>query len=178
MRHVWLPVAILVAAALIPVAATAAETEPVVMFEDQRTTGRIVLVDAVQLPEPGWVVLHEPSPDGEGLGDFAGHSTMLSAGLHEDVPVTLSKNLSQPQTYIAVLYDDANGNKALDTSDGHAHQHEGEDRVYMEDGKPIGDQAEVSLYEDTQDDVPAVNPLVVGAATALAGVLLWAVRYR
>lgn len=175
----WALAALALAAAGLAPTATSEGPQPIVLFEDQRTSGSIVLVDLVQLPDGGFVVLHEPG-DGE-LGPIAGASTLLGAGLHQSVPVTLFENVTATRTLVAAVYEDSNRNRALDVGDGHdhaGHDHEGRDRVYTAGGQPIGDEARVEPYPDEVRGEERVDPLLVGALTAFASIVLWAVRYR
>lgn len=175
----WTLASLAVAAAGLAPAATGEDPQPIVVFDDQRTSGSIVLVDLVQLPDGGFVVLHEAA--GGELGPIVGASTLLGAGLHESVPVTLFDNVTSPRTLVAAVYEDSNGNRALDVGDGHdhhGHTHEGRDRVYTDEGRPIGDEARVQPYAEAASDERRVDPLLVGALTAVAGLGLWAVRYR
>jgi hypothetical protein len=152
--------------------------QPLVLFEDQRTSGSIVLVDLAQMPDGGFVVMHEPAEDG--LGPVAGTSTLLGAGLHQSVPVVLYDNVTATQDLIAVLYEDSNGNQVLDLGDGHdhhTHSHEGQDEAYTDGERPIGDRAQVEP-QSASSAPQSVNPLLVGALTAVASLVLWAVRYR
>lgn len=154
---------------------------PIVLFDDQRTSGSIVLVDLVQLPAGGFVVLHEPATDDQQLGPVAGASTLLGPGLHEAVPVVLYEDVTGPRTLVATLHEDANGNRALDLDAGHdhhGHDHEGQDHLYTDGERPIGDPALVEPYGEPEAGEAGVDPLLVGALTATAALLLWAVRYR
>lgn len=180
-RAAGLVVLLAVAGAGLTGTALADEPEPIVLFEDQRTSGSIVLVDLVQLPDSGFLVLHEGT-GGPELGPVRGASTLLGAGLHESVPVLLYENMTASTSLVAAVYEDSNANRVLDLGDGHSHhghEHQGEDEVYTAEGRPIGDEARVEPYEDGQQaDDEGVNPLLVGALTALASLVLWAVRYR
>lgn len=178
----WALALLAVASAGLAPTAHGDEPEPIVLFEDQRTTGSIVLVDLVQLPDSGFLVLHKATEGDEGLGPVRGASTLLGAGLHQSVPVLLYQNVTASTDLVAAVYEDVNGNRVLDLGDGHehhGHDHDGEDRLYTKEGRPIGDEARVEPY-DTRQEAPeqGVNPLLVGALTATASLALWAVRYR
>jgi hypothetical protein len=171
---------LLVAGAGLAPSATAEEPQPLVLFEDQRTTGSIVIVDLAQLPDGGFVVLHEPGSGGE-LGPVVGASTLLGAGLHQPIPVPLFDNVTAETNLVAALYQDTNDNGALDVADGHdhhGHDHDSEDATYKDGDLPVGDQARVQPYGTEETSSTEVNPLLVGAATAIASLALWAVRYR
>lgn len=176
-----LALALVAGVGLAPTGSAADDPEPIVLFEDQRTSGTIVLVDLVQLPAGGFVVLHEPMENGTGLGPTAGASTLLSAGLHQHVPVVLFDDVDASRTLVAALYEDSNHNQALDLGDGHehhGHDHEGQDHLYTDGDLPIGDEAHVEPHDHEQAQQTSVDPLLVGAATAVAALALWAVRYR
>lgn len=152
-----------------------------ISFGDQATSGRIVLVDAVQLPEGGFVVVHDPSTGEGDLGEVIGHSILLGAGQHNHVPVTLDRNVTESETLIAAVYKDANSNQEFDLGDGHGHHdHEGSDEVYTDGDAPIGDRATVDLY-GTESSPRSTTPwttLSAGAGAAIASLVFWAVRVR
>lgn len=174
-----LAVLLVALAGLAPVTAAQSGPSPAIVFDDQRTSGRVVLVDAAQLPETGFVGLHDPTTaEGGALGDLVGSSNLLGPGLHRDIPATLHEPLAEPQPLIAVLYEDANGNRALDAGDGHGHHHDGQDRTYSAGDKTIGDEARVGLYRSSTEATSEASPLLVGALTATAALAVWAVRYR
>lgn len=173
--------ALLAGVSLAPTAA--GDPEAMVLFEDQRTSGTIVLVDYAQLPDGGFIVVHEPGPAGE-LGPVVGASSLLSAGLHQTVPVLLFEEVHDETRLIATLYEDSNANSELDVGgdghEGHDHQHDDRvaDRAYTDGELPIGDEAEVEPYGEANEEPASVDPLLVGTATAIASLALWAVRYR
>lgn len=168
---------LLLATAAIGPAATQEGPQPAVAFDDQRTSGRIVLVDAVRLPEGGFVAVHDPSTVSDGgLGELLGVSVLLGPGQHSDVPVTLQRNVTESEELIAALYKDANDNQAFDGGHDHGHDHAGEDPTYKDGDTPIGDRAQVEPYEVETNEASSVNPLALGAALALISVLAWALR--
>lgn len=176
-----LALALVAGASLIPTAA--GQPQPAVYVDDQRTSGTIVIADYAQLPDGGFVVLHEPGPEGE-LGPVVGTSSILSAGMHRTVPVVLFDEVEDETRLIATLYEDTNANGELDVDgdghDGHDHQHDDRvsDRAYTDGDLPVGDTAEIQPYGQTGQAPDTVNPLLVGTATAIAALALWAVRYR
>lgn len=177
----WVLALALVAGLGLAPTASADDPEPIVLFEDQRTSGTIVLVDLVQLPAGGFAVLHQPGEAPDELGSVAGTSTLLSAGLHQSVPVVLFQDVNASTTLIAALYEDSNRNQVLDLPDDHEHHghtHEGQDQLYTDGEVPIGDEARVEPYAEPSQAGSDVDPLLVGALTAVAALALWAVRYR
>lgn len=175
----------LVALALLSLAGLPASTaadgpSPAVVFDDQRTSGRIVIVDGIQLPDPGFVVVHDPpNSSDEDLGKVRGSSVHLGPGQHHNVPVTLERNLTERQTLIAVLYNDTNDNHVFDARhvDGHRHSHDAKDEPYTHGDVLIGDKARVGPHPEARES-SSVDPLLVGAGLAVASVTLWAVRFR
>jgi hypothetical protein len=182
MRRVLVVAAVGLALGAGVVPAASAQPHPAIVFDDQRTSGEVLLVDAVQLPDGGFVAVHDPSlAEGGALGPVVGASNLLGPGFHQDVPVTMGTPISEPQPLIAVLYQDTNGNQALDVGDhGHGHEHDAEtrDAAYSAGEKTIGDDAEVRPYGESATTTDSVSPLLVGALTSLASLMLWAVRYR
>lgn len=152
---------------------------PAILFDDQHTTGSIVIVDAVRLPDSGFVVVHDPAAaGGESLGPVLGTSVLLGPGEHTTIPVNLQREIDRPTTLIAALYQDANGNGNFDAGHGHGHHdHAGQDQAYRDGNLTIGDRAEVGPPPEPNES-SSVDPLVVGGALAVASVALWAVRYR
>lgn len=186
------PVALLVICLLaspLLVAGGLAEEEPgaSILFADQKTSGHIVLVDLVQLPASGIVAVHESSPEaGDGLGEIQGTSVLLGPGMHHSVPVSLAENVTEPVTLVAVLYEDANGNRELDRGhEDHDHEHDedaggdGEtDPPFRDESTTVGDVAEVEPYGYERPAASSVDPLAIGSITATVALLVWAVRYR
>lgn len=178
----WLAplVLLVVLAAASPVATAASAEEAAIVFDDQRTSGKLLLVDAVSMPESGFVAIHDPGA-GEGeFGPVVGQSILIGAGTHSFVPVVLMENVTEPRTVLAVLYQDTNGNRAFDHPDGHGHDHDhaDEDSPYQVNETTIGDEAEVAPYEMETESSDGLDPLLVGTAMAAASIVLWAVRYR
>lgn len=174
-------VGLAVMAALLSGVPAAAVGDPAIVFDDQRTSGRVLLVDAVRLPEPGFVAVHDPGAGEGDLGPVVGQSIMIGAGMHNFVPVVLTENVTEPRTLIAVLYQDSNDNRAFDHPDGHghAHDHAGQDDPYRVNETTIGDEAEIAPYDlETDEGGFNLDPLLAGTVMALASIVLWAVRYR
>lgn len=158
-------------------APAAAASGPAIAFDDQQTSGRIVLVDAVQLPRGGFVVMHDPST-GEGeLGEVTGHSILLGAGRHTHVPVTLYQNLTEQRSLVAVLYEDSNDNRVPDLGHGHSHDHASQDEPFRDGDVPIGDRATVGPHS-TETESSSTGTWLAGAAAAVASLVFWAVRVR
>lgn len=110
-----------------------------VEFSDQTTDGEALLVDAVRLPEGGFVVVQEE--DAEPGEAVLGVSGTLSAGYRSDVPVQLVGEVEHGQTVRAVLHEDSNGNSLFDHP-----ENPGQDPPYRDgDGDPVADEAEISL---------------------------------
>lgn len=188
MRHargVVLLIVCLFAAPVLAPSASGAEANAGVLFDDQHTSGSIVIVDLVQLPQGGFVGVHDQTNAEAGeLGELAGASIVLGAGMHSNVPVTLETEVKEPRTLVAAIYQDANGNGALDQGvdhhDGHDHDHgDGEvDPPYRSGDRLIGDAARVEPYSMEETVPSSIDPLLSGAAAAALAVLFWAVRFR
>jgi len=185
----WLAVALLVAASLAGSVLAQDEPEPAIRLDDQSTSGRILIVDAFRLPEPGFVVIREPSAQAPAQGKVLGYSNLYGGGLHQTVPVNLFSNVTEQQMVVATLHEDANGNNVYDgvNHTGHDHRHseddvgEGADPAFRSNGTPIADIASVEPYGlDSQSPkkAPMAGALWTGSVAALAGLALWAVRYR
>jgi PGF-CTERM protein len=110
-------------------------------FDEQASNGATVTVDRVDLPEDGFVTIHDASlAAGDTFGSVVG-STYLEAGVHEDVEVTLDEPLRSSQTAYAMPHRDTNGNGEYDfvSSDGEA------DGPFTQDGDIVLDPARVSV---------------------------------
>ncbi|QDX41870.1 PGF-CTERM sorting domain-containing protein [Salarchaeum sp. JOR-1] len=83
-----------------------------VSMSDQPTGGNSVVVDRVELSEGGFVAVHDSTLlDGEVTGSVVGHSQYLSAGVHENVRITLNASVGN-ETVIAMPHMDTNGDEA------------------------------------------------------------------
>ncbi|MFB6177180.1 MAG: PGF-CTERM sorting domain-containing protein, partial [Halobaculum sp.] len=86
-----------------------------VNISTQPTDNGSVVVDRVELSEPGFVVIHNQSllTEGDAVGSVVGSSGLLSAGVHENVRITLDQPVSN-ETIVAMPHRDTNDNQAYD----------------------------------------------------------------
>ncbi len=135
-------------------ATIAAEVEQGTVESD----GNTVTVDRVDLPEGGFVTIHDASLfAGETFGSVVGTSDYLEAGHHHDVEVTLDEPLTESQTVVPMAHRDTNGNEEYDfvTSDG------ADDGPFVFDGGAVVDTGRASVLaqvtftgaEDVDDTV-------------------------
>jgi PGF-CTERM protein len=90
----------------------AATVSASVSMADQQSDGHTVVVDAVDLSEPGFVTIHDASLfAGETFGSVAGTSEYLQAGHHEDVEVTLDNPINESQTLVPMAHRDTDGDQ-------------------------------------------------------------------
>ncbi|WP_321112954.1 DUF7282 domain-containing protein [Halorussus salinisoli] len=86
-----------------------------VAFEDQTSNGTAVTVQSVNVPEGGFVVIHDTSLlDGNVVGSIVGRSNFLAAGTSENVTIELDEPLNESQRLVAVVYRDSNENQTFD----------------------------------------------------------------
>ena len=74
----------------------------------QSSTGSTVVVGSVDLPAPGFVVVHADNDGAPGM--VIGHSELLPAGVSTDVVVTLDSPLEGDAKVFPMAHVDANGN--------------------------------------------------------------------
>jgi PGF-CTERM protein len=84
----------------------------------QPTDGESVVVDRVELSQPGFVVVHDETlaSEGDAVGSVVGASDRLSAGVHEDVRVTLDESVDA-QTVVAMAHVDSDDDGAYEFPD-------------------------------------------------------------
>jgi hypothetical protein len=108
----------------------------VVTLAEQRTTGDVIEVLAVELPAPGFVVIREDD-QGE-AGRFLGVSALLPEGPSANVPVTLDDRLDISAVLFASIYIDRDGDGALMVGPGTADQiAQGADGLEATIGVPV-----------------------------------------
>ncbi|MFB6269804.1 MAG: PGF-CTERM sorting domain-containing protein [Halobacterium sp.] len=85
-----------------------------VSMTDQPTDGNSIVVDRVELAQPGFVAVHDSSLlDGDAFGSVVGHSQYLSAGVHEDVRIQLDQSVGN-ETLIPMPHRDTDGDQTYD----------------------------------------------------------------
>jgi hypothetical protein len=132
-------VILLTATMLAPVAT--AQNAAEVTLEAQTSGGTTVEVAEVQLPDPGFVAIHDSTiQDGEVLASVVGASSHLEAGTHEDVRVHLSEPMTEDDQLVAMPHQDSDGDGvyAFVASGGQA------DGPFTSNGDPVTDAAEVT----------------------------------
>lgn len=91
----------------------AATVSASVSVDDQQSNGHTIVVESVDLSEPGFVTIHDASLfAGETFGSVAGTSAYLEAGHHEDVEITLENPVNESQTVVAMAHRDTDGDEA------------------------------------------------------------------
>ena len=107
-------------------------------YETQESDGRTITVERVDLSEPGFVAVHDPSLGaGDVFGSVLGVSDRLAAGVHEDVTVTLDTAANETQVLTPMAHVDSNddGNYTFVESEG------SEDGPFTADGGAVVDSA-------------------------------------
>lgn len=114
-----------------------------VAFENQATDGRSVTVDSTNLPEGGYVAIHDASLlEGNVLESVVGVSDYLEAGSHEHVEITLFEveganfqmsQLEGSQPLIAMPHQETNDNETYEFVASGGKQ----DGPYVDDGQAV-----------------------------------------
>jgi hypothetical protein len=123
-----------------------------VTFNDQTTDGSTVTVASANVPDGGFIAIHNSSLlDGNVTGSVIGVSQKLDAGTYMNVEVSLytgvpganfnQSALQEDQTLIAMPHKDTNGNGTYDfiTSGGK------KDGPYIQDGSAVIDKASIRV---------------------------------
>ncbi|GAA0285091.1 DUF7282 domain-containing protein [Halobacterium noricense] len=139
-----------------------------VSVDHQQSDGHTVVVDSVDLSEPGFVTIHDASLfTGESLGSVAGTSTYLEAGHHEDVEITLHDPINESQTVVAMPHVDSDGDQSYDfvTSEG------SDDGPFTANGGAVVDTAHASVNAVTtiSDQESDGSTVVVDSVTLANG---------
>jgi len=80
-----------------------------VSMSDQQTDGASVVVDHVELSQPGFVTIHDASvTEGAVFDSVVGVSERLDAGVHEDVRVSLDESVGN-ETLVPMPHRDTDG---------------------------------------------------------------------
>ncbi|MDG5777087.1 hypothetical protein QA599_11575 [Haloarculaceae archaeon H-GB1-1] len=145
-----------------------------VVLRNQMTDGTTIMVDEVDVPEGGFVAIHDTSLlSGAVVESVIGVSDFLEPGEHEDVEITLFdvpgaqfnvSALQETQALIAMPHRDTNDNQVYDfvTTAGE------EDGPYVRSGQAVVDVGFAVLEEETptpepetptpEPETPAVTP--------------------
>ena len=114
-----------------------------VSFSGQNTEGEYVIVDNVELAEPGFVTIHDSSLlDGAVFESVRGTSEYLAAGSYENLRIQLDEELDNDDTLIPMAHKDTNDNQQYDfvSSNGEA-----DGPFTNTDGDAVTDSAQVEL---------------------------------
>jgi PGF-CTERM protein len=86
-----------------------------VAASDQSTDGESVVVDRVELSQPGFVVVHNETllTEGDAVGSVVGSSDRLSAGVHENVRVELDAPVDD-ETVVPMAHVDSDDDGAYE----------------------------------------------------------------
>lgn len=171
----WIAI-VLLASSLGAALVVQAASSPGVILNDQATSGDGLIVDAARLPEGGFIVIRNGSPeDPEGLGSILGVSARLSAGYHSDVPVPLERTVDEQRTVTAVLHKDTDDDRVFE-----AKTQPGTDPPYRQAGAMVTDTATIGP-QDRQDggsETALWIPLSSGGLAAGVALAAWARWYR
>ncbi|XVH30292.1 DUF7282 domain-containing protein [Haloferacaceae archaeon DSL9] len=159
----------------------AAQDAATVEFSDQETDGTTVVVDAVALPEGGFVVIHDSSLlDGAAVESIIGVSDYLEPGEHENVEIALyegvegadfdQSELEDDDTLIAMPHLDTNENETFDfvASDG-----DDDGPSVDADDDPVVDDAAVTVTDEKRIDALTVGELTIEELTVESAMLPW-----
>ncbi|WP_336035522.1 DUF7282 domain-containing protein [Halobacterium yunchengense] len=128
-------------------------------FDDQDSDGETVTVDAVFLPEGGYVTVHDSGLlEGDALGSVVGVSEYLEPGYHADVTVPLYEGvegadfddaeLADGDVLVAMPHLETTGDETFDFVDADGE----DDGPYVADGEPVVDDATMTLVDEDEDD--------------------------
>ncbi|SHH70140.1 DUF7282 domain-containing protein [Halobaculum gomorrense] len=145
--------------------ATEAAVSATASLDTQRSDGKTVVVESVDLSEGGFVTLHDSTLfNGDALASVVGTSEYLEAGYHENVEVTLSTHVVQPETLVAMPHRDTNDNRMYDFVE----QEGGADGPYTVDGSAVVDAGKVQVPayvefadQDSEGDSLTVDRVVL-----------------
>jgi len=113
-----------------------------ITFDDQSSDGTTVVIDSVDLSEPGFVAVHDSTLlDGAVLDSVVGHSDYLEAGHHENVAVALDSRQVDTQSLIAMPHVDSND----DTNYTFVESEGGADGPFTAGGSAVIDSATVTV---------------------------------
>ncbi|WP_396613301.1 PGF-CTERM sorting domain-containing protein [Haloferax sp. S1W] len=113
-----------------------------VSYSPKASNGMTVTVDRVELSEGGFVVIHDPALSGGAVFDSViGASEYLSAGVHEDVTVTLDEPMRSSQVLTPMAHKDTDGDEmyTFDESEGEA------DGPYVANGGAVVDTGDTTV---------------------------------
>jgi hypothetical protein len=147
---------------------TSATVSASVSMDVQSSNGHTVVVDSVDLSEPGFVTIHDSSLfAGEVFGSVAGTSQYLEAGHHENVKITLDEPVTETQTLVAMTHKDTDGDEQYTFVESEG----ANDGPFVYDGGAVLSPAKVSVNSVTQisDQQSDGETVVVDSVTLANG---------
>jgi len=113
-----------------------------VVFDDQTTDSGSVVVNQANLPEGGYIVIHDSSLfENDSIESVVGATSYLRPGEYGNQTVDLDEEVNESGTYVAMLHQDTNDNDTLDFVDSNG----ADDGPYVVDGEAVTDDAEVTF---------------------------------
>ena len=90
------------------------ERAPSVTFNDQQTEGEVVEVQNAQLPDGGFVTIHDDTVADDPLGSVRGTSEYFDPGRTSSIEITLDDPIEEGGQFFAMPHRDTNGNEVYD----------------------------------------------------------------
>jgi len=119
-----------------------------VSASDVPTSGGVIVVDRVELSQGGFVTIHDASvTEGVVFDSIRGTSNYLSAGVHENVRVSLDSPVTRDATLVPMAHQDTDGDETYDFADSDG----ADDGPYANaDGSPVVDTMTVDQTNTAQ----------------------------
>lgn len=133
-------------------------------YANQSSDGRTIVVDHVDLAEPGFVAVHTPALlAGQVTDSVVGASELLDAGAHEDVEIVLDDPIRTSQALIPMPHRDTDG----DGTYGFVESDGADDGPFVDgDGEPVVDTGyTVVRAQVTFEDQEATDNVTVANVT-------------
>jgi hypothetical protein len=134
--------------------ATAQDEFATVSFDDQQTGRETVRVREAQLPDGGFVTIHDDTVFDDQFGSVRGTSEYFTPGRSRRIEITLDDPIEQNGTFFAMPHRDTNGNESYDflNSEG------AEDAPYLNaNDEVVLDGAQISLASEPYP-IPTPTP--------------------
>jgi major cell surface glycoprotein (TIGR04216 family) len=113
-----------------------------VTFNDQQTTGSYAVVESADLPDGGFVTIHDSTVSNDAFGSVRGTSAYLDAGTSTDINITLDQPAEESGQFFAMPHRDTDGDETYDfvSSNGD------DDGPYLNaDGQIVLDGAQIQV---------------------------------
>ncbi len=142
------------------------ETVANVVFEDQESDGDQIVIAQAELPEGGFIVMHdEQIADGLVEESITGVSGFLAPGSHTDVTVRLDPPITRTQVLLAMAHQDTNDNEVFDFDDSQGE----DDGAYPDsDGGAVLDDGQVGISQGIPAPGVMLAVVIIAAALGLA----------